>query len=330
MGRTVYKITQDYLKSTFDYDAVNGLLVRTRKGLGAKVGRPVGYLENGYRRVYQKGRNWQAKLLIWVWHYGAMPSEDILPINGNRSDDRIENLALRSQLRTPVKVYDNTTQYKNMYGDLPEENNTGIYEIRNITNGRIYIGSAVNISKRWREHLRQLETNRHHSKFMGRCWNKHGKDAFVFRVLENCCKEDLISKEQYYIDKLKPEYNTAQIAGSQLGYKHSKETRKKMSESRLKDFSPMTGKHHTEETRSKISATKTGVKLGKYNKDRVEKTAMAMRIGKNCLLEQEVKEIRRLKKLGFTAIKIANLIGRKVWPVYDVLQGKTYRWVSNV
>jgi len=262
-----------------------------------------------------------------VWHNGVMPSEDILPINGNRSDDRIENLALRSQLRKPVKVYDDNTQYKNMFGNLPEENNTGIYEIRNITNGRIYIGSAVNISKRWRDHLRQLESNNHHSKFMNRCWNKHGKESFVFRVLENCCKEHLINREQHYIDILKPEYNTAQKAGSQLGYKHSKETRKKMSESRPKDFSPMTGKHHTKETRAMISATKTGVKMGKYSEERRLKTAQAMRESKNALTDNEVRLIRDMKRRGFVAAKIAGAIGRTIYAVYDVFRGRTFGWV---
>lgn len=206
---------------------------------------------------------------------------------------------------------------------------TGIYMILNVKNGRYYIGSAMRFNKRWKEHVRGLENNRHHSRFLQRDWNKCWKENFKFIVVEYCNSEELIKTEQKYLDSMMPVYNSSPIAGSQLGYKHTEEAKIKMSESRPKNFSPMTGKHHTEETRLRISATKTGVKLGKYSKDRVEKTAKAMRIGKKCLLEQEVKEIWRLKKLGFTAIKIASLIGRKVWPVYDVLQGRTYRWVSN-
>jgi len=38
----------------------------------------------------------------------------------------------------------------------------------------------------------------------------------------------LISKEQYYLDNLKPEYNIAQVAGSTLGYKHTDESIAKM------------------------------------------------------------------------------------------------------
>jgi hypothetical protein len=35
---------------------------------------------------------------------------------------------------------------------------------------------------------------------------------------------ELISREQYYIDLLNPEYNICKVAGSRLGCKHSPET----------------------------------------------------------------------------------------------------------
>ena len=36
--------------------------------------------------------------------------------------------------------------------------NSGIYQIRNIINNKIYIGSSANIKKRWSEHKRDLKT----------------------------------------------------------------------------------------------------------------------------------------------------------------------------
>jgi group I intron endonuclease len=44
------------------------------------------------------------------------------------------------------------------------------------------------------------------------------------RILEYCSPSDTVSTEQYYIDLYKPEYNILKIAGSLLGFKHSKET----------------------------------------------------------------------------------------------------------
>lgn len=41
---------------------------------------------------------------------------------------------------------------------------------------------------------------------------KHGYNAFTLDILEYCEKEELITREQYYIDKLSPSYNILKIA----------------------------------------------------------------------------------------------------------------------
>lgn len=53
---------------------------------------------------------------------------------------------------------------------------------------------------------------------------KYGYSNFSLDVIEYCESDKLISREQYYIDLLKPEYNILKIAGSRLGSKHSPET----------------------------------------------------------------------------------------------------------
>jgi len=52
---------------------------------------------------------------------------------------------------------------------------------------------------------------------------KYGFSEFSLEILEICEKQDTISREQFYLGKLKPEYNILQQAGSSLGYKHSAE-----------------------------------------------------------------------------------------------------------
>jgi group I intron endonuclease len=44
---------------------------------------------------------------------------------------------------------------------------------------------------------------------------------------------DVIQREQYYIDLLKPEYNILKVAGSSLGHKHTEESRAQMSATHL-------------------------------------------------------------------------------------------------
>jgi hypothetical protein len=63
---------------------------------------------------------------------------------------------------------------------------------------------------------------------MERALLKYGFSNFSLEILEYCNYEDLLKKEQYYLDILKPEYNIVEIAGSTLGYKHSEESLKKM------------------------------------------------------------------------------------------------------
>ena len=78
-------------------------------------------------------------------------------------------------------------------------------------------------------------------------------------IIEYCEKSDLIKKEQYYIDLLKPEYNILKIAGSSLGFKHTEESLAKMIGEKNPMFGkkgvkhPMFGKKLSEETRLKIS-----------------------------------------------------------------------------
>ena len=51
---------------------------------------------------------------------------------------------------------------------------------------------------------------------------KYGYSKFKLDILEYCLSSILIKREQYYLDNLKLEYNIFNIAGSLLGFKHSK------------------------------------------------------------------------------------------------------------
>lgn len=102
----------------------------------------------------------------------------------------------------------------------------GIYKITNITNNKFYIGSSVNINKRKLHHLHLLRNSKHGNTYLQKSWNKYGEKSFDFEILEFC--ENIIEREQYYIDTLKPTYNLNPVAGSCLGRKHYKETKDKI------------------------------------------------------------------------------------------------------
>ena len=59
---------------------------------------------------------------------------------------------------------------------------------------------------------------------------KYGYAGFRLEILEYCSISIVLDREQFYIDKLNPEYNILKIAGSNLGYKHSEASLKLMSD----------------------------------------------------------------------------------------------------
>lgn len=114
-------------------------------------------------------------------------------------------------------------------------NTCGIYGILNKTNGKFYVGSSINIQKRWRMHRNSLNRGNHRSIKLQRAWWKYGDRSFEFLILENCCvvKEELISREQSWIDRLDAftdGYNSTPLSSSSLGIKRSTETKVKLSE----------------------------------------------------------------------------------------------------
>lgn len=129
----------------------------------------------------------------------------------------------------------------------------GVYQIRCIVNGKVYIGSAArSIASRWWQHKDDLARGRHHSQYLQRAWVKYGESAFEFLILEECSVDQCIIREQFWMDSKQAAdpkfgYNLSPTAGSQLGFRHSEETK---ASARSRTCSP--------ETRAKISAANQG------------------------------------------------------------------------
>jgi group I intron endonuclease len=105
-----------------------------------------------------------------------------------------------------------------------------VYAIENTVNNRCYIGSATDYKSRWNAHRSSLRRGKHHSFILQRAWDKYGEDAFAFKVLVICAKEQRIE----YENRLMPlqSYNILRTAKEQLvrgGWKHMDAFRQKMS-----------------------------------------------------------------------------------------------------
>lgn len=118
---------------------------------------------------------------------------------------------------------------------MPEiyEGNTGVYCIRNVKNGKRYVGSAAkSLLGRWKQHKNNLVNNRHCNTHLQRAWNKCGPRAFVFQILERCEPGRCTDRETVWIARLdatnqQKGYNVCREGRNHLGAKRSEETRAK-------------------------------------------------------------------------------------------------------
>lgn len=127
---------------------------------------------------------------------------------------------------------------------------SGIYCIEHRASGKRYVGSAANLDRRFKKHIKQLENGTHHSPKLQAAWNKYGADAFDFIILLLCPVDQLLQREQEELDILDTVefgYNISRFADAPMrGRSQSEETKAKMRESH-KNRAPI-----SEETRERL------------------------------------------------------------------------------
>lgn len=78
---------------------------------------------------------------------------------------------------------------------------SGVYLLYNTENGMGYVGCTKNLNRRKQEHFVLLDKGEHHNPYLQHAYNKYGRDAFAYCVLEYCVESDLYKTEQKWIDK---------------------------------------------------------------------------------------------------------------------------------
>lgn len=132
-----------------------------------------------------------------------------------------------------------------------------VYQARNLRNGKKYIGMTTKGLHKRRSGHASLE-KKHDTTYFGRTIRKYGIRSFEFSVLEECdSKEMALAREREIISEIKPQYNTA--AGGQSGpqgWRHSEETKRRMSAGHAGKKRPWLQKPRLPETIAKMVATR--------------------------------------------------------------------------
>jgi hypothetical protein len=177
-----------------------------------------------------------------------------------------------------------------------------IYILKNKVNNKLYVGQTTNIIKRFSSHKKSKS-----SQIISRAIRKHGWDNFIkyvylcpkclldfiekflikiFKATDSSCGYNIYSggnKNKKYSEEFKEklsEVHKGQFAGEKhpmYGKHHSEESKKKMSETQLKNPSKYwLGKHHSDATKIKMSENRKGKFSGKdspfYGTHRSDKT----------------------------------------------------------
>ena len=193
----------------------------------------------------------------------------------------------------------------------------GVYSIKNLINGKFYIGSSQNIQRRKYYHFSLLKRGCHKNFRLQQAINKYGLENFVFEILEICELPILIDKEQEWIDKFWNDgmlYNIAQKAGASFrGRKHSNKTIKKMKNWQKKHGNSMKGKTHSNWSKNQIILSCT------------EKFKFRRR-----LTEEQIKELYQLHRDGFSSRALGKKFNVSKTTILKILNGKRYNSVSKI
>jgi group I intron endonuclease len=203
---------------------------------------------------------------------------------------------------------------------------TGIYSIKNIVNDKVYVGSATDIKKRWRDHKWYLNHNKHHNSHLQSSWNKYGCDAFEFSILHECGVNELLMKETEYIQIHKSKdnscgYNVNDPKQIFLNRVCPQETKNIQSNRMSGKNNPMYGKFGKEHPKFKMKMSEKNKKIvSDKAKKRVGNNSNAHKLNEcdvieiRCKYRDKIYNQTELSKIYcVTQATISDIIIRKSW-----------------
>ena len=90
---------------------------------------------------------------------------------------------------------------------------SGVFQVKNTANGRVLLGSSLNLEGSLNKHKFMLQIGSHTNKALQKDWDEFGSDEFVFEILEEVMvvdspnfnlKDELTLLEEIWLEKLQP------------------------------------------------------------------------------------------------------------------------------
>jgi group I intron endonuclease len=199
-----------------------------------------------------------------------------------------------------------------------------IYQILNLTNGKFYVGSTVDIKDRWRTHRRKLRNGTHHCPHLQASWNKHGEDSFSFNVLSIHPVTELDKIEQQWLDEHHGSgkcYNFAKFVdsatrGTILQEKHKKAISQALKEFYAKNPSPILGRKHSEESKALMSQNRRNKPVSESTKEKLRQANLGKKAS-----EETKKKLSQVRK---GRIKSSEHVAKYNKQIIEVVSGQIF------
>jgi group I intron endonuclease len=198
---------------------------------------------------------------------------------------------------------------------------SGVYRIRNLITGDVYIGSTSTrgFNKRFSDHKYALQKGNHHSIILQRAWNKYKAHSFVYEVILYCSLQDCVFYEQIVMDCYQPRYNINPIAGSRLDTRHTQATKDKI---RIANI----GKKYSKEVNKKKGRIrKKSIEERQKISNGLSKYYLAMQARAAKLSIENVIQIKKLIQQGWHNKELSAVFGVKPHTISAIRHEKTWR-----
>ena len=139
---------------------------------------------------------------------------------------------------------------------------SGMYMIANMKTWDIYVGSSVDIPRRFKRHIRELRKGTHFNPRLQKSYNVYGESAFNFVIAKECSEKEARVCEQKFLTEFCGKdfcWNVAKVVNEpNTGRKLSEEHKRRIGSS---NTGKLKGRTLSEETKQKIGAeSKTRVR----------------------------------------------------------------------